>query len=94
MANTNYVTSPLLGVDFDRRTTDAEFAIGSMVGCNLADMAIYVQAGGVIAASQTDVAVAATGQATDGSGTWECSTAFADNEYGWVRKNIAGAIAA
>jgi len=94
MANTNYVTSPLLGVDFDRRTTDQEFAIGSMVGCNLADMAIYVQAGGAIAASQTDVAVAATGQATDGLGTWECSTAFVDNEWGWVRKNVAGAIAA
>lgn len=95
MANTNYQTSQTLGVDFDARDTVPQFAIGSMVGCNLADMAIYVQASGAIAASQTDIAVSAAGQATDGLGTWENSAvAFADNEYGWVRKNIAGAIAA
>ena len=45
----------------------------------------YVQAGGAIAASQTDIAVSAAGQATDGLGTYIGTTAFADNEWGWVK---------
>ena len=95
MANTNYVTSPLLGVDFDARDSVPQFALGTLVGCNLVDMAIYVQADTAINASSVDLAVAATGQLTEGLGTWECSAvAFADTEYGWVRKNVGGAIAA
>ncbi len=94
MANTNFVVTPLFGVDFDARTTVAKYAVGTTGLCNLSDMCMYVQAGGAIAANQTDIAVTAVGQATDGSGTWENSILFADNEFGWVRKNIAGAIAA
>lgn len=48
----------------------------------------YVQAGGAIAASQTDVAVDAAGQATDGAGTYVNTLAFVDNEYGWVRNPV------
>ena len=93
MANTNYCTT-VIGVDFDARTTTADHTLGTTGLCNLSDMCMYVQAGGTIAASQTDVAVSAAAAATDGLGTWECSTAFASGEYGWVRKNLAGAIAA
>lgn len=48
----------------------------------------YVQAGGAIAAAQTDVAVDAAGQATDGLGTYVNTLAFADNEFGWVRNPV------
>jgi len=48
----------------------------------------YVQANGAIAASQTDVAVTAAGQASDGLGTYVNTLAFADNEYGWVRNPV------
>lgn len=53
----------------------------------------YVQAGGAIAASQTDVAVDAAGQATDGAGVYVNTTAFVDNEYGWVRAPIIASAA-
>jgi len=48
----------------------------------------FVQASGAIAASQTDVAVDAAGQATDGAGTYVNTLAFVDNEYGWVRSPV------
>ncbi len=48
----------------------------------------YVQANGAIAASQTDIAVDAAGQASDGLGTYVNTLAFADNEYGWVRNAV------
>ncbi len=48
----------------------------------------FVQAGGAIAASQTDIAVDAAGQATDGLGTYVGTLAFVDNEYGWVRNPV------
>lgn len=88
MANTNRAID-MLGVDFTSRPTDPEFEVGTTVFCSAGDLAQYVQASGAIAASQTDIAVDAAGQASDGLGTWECSTAFVDNEYGWVRKNVA-----
>jgi hypothetical protein len=94
MANTNYALG-MLGVDFDERTTTPTHTVGTVVWCNLGDFAMYVQdSGSGIAASQTDIAVDAAGDASDGSGTWENSVAFAADEYGWVRKNAAGAIAA
>lgn len=53
----------------------------------------YVQAGGAIAASQTDISVDAFGQATDGGGTYVGTAAFADNEYGFVRAPAAASSA-
>ncbi len=48
----------------------------------------FVQASGAIAASQTDIAVDAAGQATDGGGAYVNTLAFADNEYGWIRNAV------
>ncbi len=48
----------------------------------------FVQANGAIAASQTDIAVTAAGQASDGLGAYVNTLAFADNEYGWVRNVV------
>jgi len=48
----------------------------------------YVQASGAIAASQTDIAVDAAGQATDGGGAYVNTLAFVDNAFGWVRNVV------
>lgn len=83
-----YATSALMGVDIDARDTTPQFALGTgAFGVNDAGAPLimrYVQANGSIAASQTDITVSVAGQASDGSGTWDNSVAFADNEYGWV----------
>ncbi len=88
MANTRYAVSPLLGLDFDARDTNPVYPIGTQVrlgGTADQELAVYVQANGAIAASQTDIAVTSAGQASDGLGSYENSAvAFADNEYGWV----------
>ena len=71
-------------VDPDRRTTSPEFALmTTVVGANGYGY-VYVQANGAIAASQTDIAVTTAGQASDGAGAYVGTTAFVDNEYGWV----------
>ena len=86
MANTSYAVTPVCGLDFDARDTVPQYAIGTMIQVNGMQKAAYVQANGVIAASQTDITVSTAGQASDGSGTWiNSAVAFADNEYGWVR---------
>ena len=82
MANTAYSVNGVI-VDFDARDTVPQFTLMQPVLCNVG-RALYVQANNSIAASQTDITVATTGQASDGSGTWSNTTAFADNEYGWV----------
>ena len=85
MANTNHAL--ILGVDVDARSSTIEFALGTTAWGTNGDQFCYVQANGAIVASQTDVSVTNAGQASDGLGTWENTTAFADNEYGWVFKN-------
>lgn len=72
-----------LTADFDLNTQ----VVGSQAGDGTQDGYVwrYVQANGAIVASQTDVAVTAAGQASDGLGTYVNTVAFADNEYGWVR---------
>lgn len=89
----SFATDGTVGVDEARRTTDAEFALMTTVMGSDGYGYVYVQADGAIAASQSDVTVTvATGQASDGLGTYVNTTAFADNEYGWVRTpNVVGA---
>lgn len=74
--------------DEGRRTTTPEFALGTtMIGAD-GFAWIYVQANGAIAASQSDIALTTDGafQASDGLGAYVATTAFADNEYGWIRE--------
>lgn len=78
-------------LDADRRTTEPEFALNTRVLGADGFVYRYVQANGAIAASQTDISVASTGQASDGAGAFVGTTAFVDNEYGWVR--VAAALA-
>ena len=83
MANAQYAVDGSAGVDFDARPTTPGFTVGEMCWTNVGK-AIYVQANGAIAATQVDITVATTGQASDGAGTWSNTVAFVDNEYGWV----------
>jgi hypothetical protein len=78
-------------LDADRRTTEPEFELNTRVLGSDGFVYRYVQANGAIAASQTDITVASTGQASDGLGAFVGTTAFVDNEYGWVR--VAAALA-
>lgn len=79
-----FATSGQLGADFGARTTSPDFALMTSVIGSDGYRYYYVQANGAIAASQSDVSVTTAGQASDGSGSFANTTAFADNEYGWV----------
>ena len=80
-----FSSTGMLGMNADRRTTVAEFSLGTATLGNDGYDYVYVQANGAIAASQTDISVDGSFQASDGAGTYVGTTAFADNEYGWVR---------
>ena len=88
-----YATDGKCGIDFTRVTADEEFALGTTAVGSDHYAYVYVQANGAIAASQTDVTVnTSTFQASDGAGTYVNTTAFADNEHGWVRSpSVLGA---
>lgn len=81
------VTGGVIGsVNLDRTTVDPEFALGTTVIGEDGNPYVYVQANGAIAASQTDIAVDANFQASDGLGAYVNGTvAWVDNEYGWVK---------
>jgi hypothetical protein len=83
MANAQYAVNSIAGVDFDARPTTPGFALGSMCFIN-GGKAVYVQANGAIAATQSDILVSTAHQASDGTGSWSNTVAFNDNEYGWV----------
>lgn len=85
-------TGGVLGAgDEGRRTTVQEFELGTTIIGTDGYAWLYVQANGGIAASQSDVAVDGSFQASDGLGAYLNTTAFLDNEYGWVRE--AGIVA-
>lgn len=74
------------GVDLDRQTTDPEFALGTTLIGDDGFPYVYVQASGSIAGAQTDIAVDAAYQASDGLGAYiNGADAWADNAYGWVK---------
>ena len=78
-------------INEDNRDAAAAFAVNTrVIGIN-GFVYRYVQAGEAITASQTVVAVDSAGQATATTGAFVNTTAFADNEYGWLR--VAAALA-
>lgn len=85
MANVASVGGAIGALNPDYRTASSDFNVNTTVIGTDGFTYRYVEAGGVIAASQTDISVSAAGQATDGSGTYIGTTAFADNEWGWVK---------
>lgn len=89
MAAVNNQGGVLGAIDEARRTTDPEFDLNSRIIGDDGFVYRYVQANGAIAASQTDITVASTGQASDGLGAFVNTIAFADDEYGFVRTAAA-----
>lgn len=98
MANSKYATTGLIGVNVDRRTTDPEFKVGTVVALNSSlpsvqgKFAMYIKASGVLGNSNyatvalTSVSCLAT-SVDGGAGTAYFrvgSVAFADGEYGWL----------
>ena len=85
MAVTDFVTTPTVGPNFNRRTTTPEFDLGTVVtGTNNTGW-IYGQASGAVATGTCTVK-SSTFLITDAAGTFTADTAFADGEYGWVRQ--------
>ena len=85
MANLASTGGTVGAINPDSRTTTQEFELSTTAIGDDGYPYVYVQANGAIAASQTDIAVTSAGQASDGGGTYVGTTAFVDNEYGWVR---------
>lgn len=86
MPNTNYVgANGPLGVSFTRRTTSPEHELGETVVGNADTVWVYVQASGTVATGTCTVNTS-TWAVTDAAGNFTADTAFAANEYGWVRQ--------
>jgi hypothetical protein len=84
-------TSTVVGANFSRVTTDAEFAVGDYTQGNDGSAWMYVQANGAI--TQYDwvgvdenfqAGALTAAMAGDGWSVGVAQIAFADNEYGWV----------
>ena len=84
MATTDFATDGVVGANFNRRTAAAEFALGQTARGSESTAWIYVQADGAVATGTCTVNTS-TFQLTDTAGNHTADTAFADNEYGWVR---------
>lgn len=98
MANNTITSTPLLGVSFDMKTTDPLMAPGTTVPLNSSitgrkgHFAMYIRANGVIGNSSyctVDLSTTACYATSVASATStgffrNGSTAFADQEYGWV----------
>ena len=86
MANTNYVgLNGGLGVNFDRRTTSAEHALGETVIGNDDTIWLYGQATETVATGTCTINTS-TWAITDAAGNHTADVAFVANEYGWVRQ--------
>ena len=89
MANTDYATTPTVGVWMDQPTTDALHGLGTVVHGNANTIWVYVQASGTVATGTCTVD--GSFQLTDAAGNHTADVAFADNEYGWVRQTAVAA---
>jgi serine protease inhibitor len=83
-----FSSTGLVGANTARRTTVKEYALGTPLIGNDNNTYVYVQAGGAIAAAATAV-VSGAFAATSGAGNYTADTAFANGEYGWVRKTAS-----
>ena len=81
--------TPLIGANTDRRTTTAEFAVGTPLLAR--DNRTYVYVG----PAENAIAAAATCTVTgafavnDTAGDYTADTAFAAGDYGWVCKTTS-----
>lgn len=99
VSNTFFATSSPIGAKLEITTTDIEFELGTCAKGTDNSEWVYVQANGDIKqygfavideTFQATEAVLATGDLGDRGGV-AVSTAFADNEYGWICRKGSGA---
>jgi hypothetical protein len=74
-----------IGVNTARRTTEAEFKVGTVVIGDDANAWTYGKASETVATG-TCTLNGSTFAITDAAGNHTADTAFAANEYGWVRR--------
>lgn len=85
MATTDFVQTPLVGVNLNRRTTDREHQLGTVVSGTNNTVWIYALASEAVATGTCTVN-SFTFALTDAAGNFTADTAFASGEYGWVRQ--------
>lgn len=85
MATTDFCTEPAAGVNFNRRTTNKEFQLGTVRRGTNNTAWIYVLASENVATGTCTVNTS-TFALTDTGGLYTADTAFVSGEYGWVRK--------
>lgn len=81
------LSTPLIGANTDRRTTTQEFKLGTSALGTDGNTYIYGKASEVVTGTCTYTA--ATSAITDIAGNHTADTAFAANEYGWVRRTTS-----
>ena len=82
-------TIPMIGANPTRRTTTKEFALGTTQLDDQNRTWVYVIADLIVAAAAAPVMSAAFHLTAAAAGAYTADTAFAANEYGWVRKTTS-----
>lgn len=85
MANTRFAMDGLVGAKLDRRTAEPEFALGTIAIGNDGKVYVYAKAGAAIATGARTVN-ASTFVITAAAGDHTADVAFANGEYGFIRK--------
>lgn len=85
MAVSDFCIAPYAGANFNRRTTEREFRLGTVAEGTANTIWIYVLASEAVATGTCTVNTS-TFALTDTGGLYTADTAFASGEYGWVRK--------
>ena len=80
---------PMAGANVARRTTTKEFALGTAQIDDQNRTWVYVQADVAVAAAAAPVVSATFHLTAATGGSYTADTAFAANEYGWVRKTTS-----
>ena len=85
MANTRFAMDGLVGAKLDRRTTEPEFALGTIAIGNNGAVYVYGRAGAAISTGPRTLN-ATTFVITATAGDHTADVAFANGEYGFIRK--------
>ncbi len=85
MAVSDFSQGALAGVNFNHRTTDRQYQLGTVVSGTNNTVWIYVLASEAVATGTCTVN-SSTFALTDTGGNFTADTAFASGEYGWVRQ--------
>lgn len=88
MANTRFALDGLVAASLDRRTTEPEFALGTVARANDGAVFVYGKASESVATG-TCTLNTTTFAITDTAGLHTADVAFAEDEYGWVRKTVS-----